>query len=200
MFARTAKTPPREKGISLVELIVFIVIVGVAVVGILSALNVTARSSADPMIRKQMLAIAESLLAEVSMMPFTYCDPDDPLAVMAAGTAGCTLAPGPLVEVLGPDGGETRSNATVPFDNVNDYWVNGGMSLASPVMDISNTYQAPPGYSATIEIFAEALHTIASNSTPATMEALRIAVTVSRGGDSLTLEGYRTRYAPNAVP
>ena len=61
----------RQRGITLIELIVFIVIVSVALVGVLSVLNVTARSGADPMIRKQMLAIAEALLEEVQSKPYT---------------------------------------------------------------------------------------------------------------------------------
>jgi len=62
-------TPPRgaQAGISLIELVMFIVIVSVGVVGILSVMNVTTKSSADPMIRKQALAIAESVLEEIEL-------------------------------------------------------------------------------------------------------------------------------------
>jgi len=58
----------------------FIVIVGAAVAGIIGVIAVTTRSSADPMIHKQALAIAEAVLEEVQLQPFTYCDPDDPSA------------------------------------------------------------------------------------------------------------------------
>ena len=61
----------RQRGVTLIELIVFIVIVSVGLVGILSVLNLTTRSSADPLIRKQMLAIAEGLLDEVAAQPLT---------------------------------------------------------------------------------------------------------------------------------
>ncbi len=70
-------TRHRQHGISLIELIMFIVIVSVALAGILLVMNVTTKGSADPLIHKQALAIAESLLEEVELMPFTYCDPDD---------------------------------------------------------------------------------------------------------------------------
>jgi MSHA pilin protein MshD len=178
---------------TLVELIMFIVVVSVGLAGILAVLTIATKSSADPMIRKNMLSIAEALLEEVQMMPFTYCDPDDANAGTATSTAGCAS----VVEVQGLEGGESRTS----FDNVNDYWVAGGMNLASPVADISGVFSAPGGYSARIEIFAEALNDIASSfATPAVMEALRIAVTVTHGGDSLTLEGYRARHSPNSVP
>src|SRR5438552_11460460 len=57
--------PRAEHGISLIELIVFIVIVGIAVAGVVGALSMATRASADPMIQKQALAIAEALLEEV---------------------------------------------------------------------------------------------------------------------------------------
>ncbi|HEX4943228.1 MAG TPA: prepilin-type N-terminal cleavage/methylation domain-containing protein, partial [Usitatibacteraceae bacterium] len=61
----TEASSRRQAGISLVELVMFIVVVGIGVAGILSVLNVTASRSADPLPVKQALAIAESLLEEV---------------------------------------------------------------------------------------------------------------------------------------
>jgi len=60
----------KQRGISLIELIMFIVIVSVAVAGILLVLNVTEKGSADPLIRKQALAAAQSLLEEVELQDF----------------------------------------------------------------------------------------------------------------------------------
>ena len=54
-----------QRGFTLIELIIFIVIVGVAMAGILSVFNTSVKSSADPMVRKQTIAIAESLLEEI---------------------------------------------------------------------------------------------------------------------------------------
>src|SRR5882762_3749026 len=120
--------PRAEHGISLIELIVFIVIVGIAVAGVVGVLSMATRASADPLIQKQALAVAEALLEEVQLQPFTYCDPDDPQAATAqsaaVGATGCTAAAS--VENLGPEatppyGPETRTSLTTPFDNVNDY-------------------------------------------------------------------------------
>jgi len=192
-----------QRGLTLIELILFIVIVSVALTGVLTVLNITAKSSADPMIRKQMLAIAEALLEEVQMKSFTYCDPTDTNVAAAAsaivGGVGCTSK----LEVLGPEAAGTRTTATTPFNNVNDYYVaTTGFLLASPIPDITATFTAPAGYSAKIDIVPEALNGItssacASGSDCTAMQVLRVAVTVTYGGDSLTVEGYRTRYSPN---
>ena len=62
----------RQRGISLIELIMFIVIISIALAGILLVMNRVTSNSADTLIRKQSLAIAESLLEEVQLMPFTF--------------------------------------------------------------------------------------------------------------------------------
>ena len=75
-----AKNRGSEWGASFVELIIFIVIVSLAVGGVLLIMNNSTRYSADPQLRKQALAIAESLLEEVELARFTYCNPADPQA------------------------------------------------------------------------------------------------------------------------
>ena len=60
----------RARGFTLIELIIFIVIVGVALAGILSVMNTVVKSSADPMVRKQTIAIAESLLEEILLKDY----------------------------------------------------------------------------------------------------------------------------------
>jgi MSHA pilin protein MshD len=177
----------RQRGVTLIELIVFIVIVSVGLVGILSVLNLTTRSSADPLIRKQMLAIAEGLLDEVAAQPFTWCDPDDPAAATAISAAACATP-----ENLGPEAGETRNGAVTPFDNVNDY--NGLVGITSGLTGTA----FPPGYSAAVTVTPTALG-VGVNTVPAAASLL-INVTVSFGNERLTVEGFRTRYAPNYGP
>ncbi len=57
-------------GASLIELIMFIVIVGVALAGITLVLNTTNKSSADPLLRKQAMAAASSMLEEIELQDF----------------------------------------------------------------------------------------------------------------------------------
>jgi len=175
-----------ERGLSLIELLVFIVVVGIAVTGVLSVYSLNARSSADPMVRKQALAIAESLLEEVLAKPYTYCDPDDANVETASSPAGCATIP----EVMGPEAGETRYANLTPFDNVNDY---NGFSMAG-IVDLNNNPVAGlGGYTATVQVQPAG----AFNGIPAG-ETLLVTVTVTApGNQGVSLSGYRTRYAPN---
>lgn len=192
------QTSLRQVGVSLVELILFIVIVSIAVAGILLVMNKVTAHGADAVIHKQSLAIAESLLEEVELMPFTYCDPDDASAVSATSPAGCTTP-----EALGPEtiGGvtEDRYGTLAPavnaqFDNVSDY--NGfSMPAGGGIKDIAgNAVAGLNGYAAQVTVAQSALGTV-----PGT-ESLQITVTVTGpDGTTVTLDGYRTRYAPNGI-
>src|SRR3990172_7759417 len=64
----------RQQGLTFVELIVTIVIVGIAVSGILLVMNMTTSHSADPMLREQAILIAESYMEEILAQKFW--DPD----------------------------------------------------------------------------------------------------------------------------
>ncbi len=191
----------KSLGLSLVELIVFIAVVGIAVSGVLAALNISTRASADPMIQKQALAIAEAVLEEVQLMPFTYCDPDDANAETALDTASCAST---NETGIGPEGvdapptgpAETRTGTVRPFDNVNDYH---GFNM-SGISDIEGAAISGLGeYKADVTVAAQALGAIPSSA------AQLITVTVNWPATgtakfTVALHGYRVRYAPNALP
>ena len=178
----------RARGLSLIELILFIVVVSAALAGVLSVFLTATTASADPMLRRQALAIAESLLEEVQLMPFTFCDPDDANLETAASSGGCAS----LVQGLGPNAGETRFGPP-QFDNVGDYH---GYTM-NGIVDINNS--AVPGlasYNASVVVAPTSLGTIAA----ASVDALRITVNVTGpGSTSVVLDGVRTRQAPNAA-
>ncbi len=184
----------RGRGFTLVELVLSIAITGIAVTGVLAAYDYAVRDSADPIVKKQALAIAESLLEEIQQMPFTYCDPDDPAVSTATSAAGCA-AP----EANGPEAGETRYSATTPFDNVNDYGaaISGdpGFSM-NPIRDITNTViTGLDAYTATVTITVLPGNTLPGIPAGA---ALLVNVTVTGPANvSVGIDGYRTRYAPN---
>lgn len=171
----------RQRGLTLIELIVFIVIVGVALAGVLTVLNLTTRSSADPLLRKQALAIAEAILEEAALQPFTWCDPDDANAATATGYGGCTTPENNLAA----EAGEARATA-VPLDNVNDY---NGLATTT---NIAGGGAAP--FNATVTVAQNSLNGIPADA------SLLITVTVVAGPETVVLQGYRTRYSPNTLP
>jgi MSHA pilin protein MshD len=201
----------RQRGVTLIELILFIVIVGVAVGGIITVMNLTTRGSADPVRRKQALIIAEGLLEEVELAKFSYCDPADPDAddsSVATSTAACTAVPERWGQLAPEPAGAGR-----PFDNVNDYVNACGVATASfdntagQLADANGNALGVSGYTARLTIAPASLNGIgsdtpcaggtASTANTADTDVLRITVTVTYDGETVSLDGYRTRYAPN---
>jgi MSHA pilin protein MshD len=190
----------RQSGISLIELVMFIVIVGVGVAGITSAISYSVKNTADPMLRKQAVAIAEALLEEIELQPFTLCDPTDATVLTATFITDCvtqeTLGPETIATVL-----QTRYSATDPFNNVNDY-----QGFSMPAGDIRGIDNVPigglAGYSASVAIVEEAIVVSGGVIPDVPADAsLRIDVTVQHGTDvNITLTGYRMRYAPRSPP
>lgn len=183
-----------QRGATLIELVIFIVIVSVAVVGILSVMNITSSRSADPMIRKQALAIAESLMEEIQLQSYTFCDPDDANATTATaavvGAGGCAVT----VQGLGPSpAGETRYNG---FDNVGDYH-GFGMNGILRIEDAASI-GGLGGYNANVTLAAQAVSSVAGDL--ATCLRIQVTVVAPAANETVTLDGYRCRYAPRAVP
>jgi len=156
-----------QRGLTLVELIMFIVIVSVGVAGILLVLNVTVAGSADPMVRKQALAVAEALMDEVLSKEFAN----------PAGGASPTTPGNP-------------AQAERPlFDDVSDYhgaaWT-GVASLTNPAVPITGleSYAVTISVTGTTELAGiDASH------------AKKIVILVDTGqGEAITLTGYRTNY------
>lgn len=163
----------------------FILIVGIAVAGVLLTLTTTAKASADPLLQKQALAIAESLLDEIALRPVTRCDPDGPDPDGPAGPSPCGIS-----EALGPEAGETRYSATAPFDNVNDY---AGFTM-SPIRDADNNAIAGlANYTASVTVANSAFGSVPAG------DALLVTVRVTGPGNNpdISVATVRTRYAPD---
>lgn len=196
------RRPPlaRQRGISFVELIIFMVIIGVGLAGILNAMNLTTRVSTDPLVRKQALMLAEGLMEEVQLARFTYCDATDEQADSATGpvigTGGCAT----LVDNAGNEAGGTR-----PYDNVNDYVAAYGTPtqafLAGGKLADAAGQEIPlPGYTVLLTVRPTALVGPAGARVPQS-EALAIRVAVSYNNvETVVLDSYRLRYAPNSTP
>ncbi len=131
------------RGVTLVELIVFVVILGVALAGILAIFVNTTRSSADPLMRKQGIAVAESLLEEVLSVPLTCpagatCQPVTPSnrTAIHAITDYNGLNLTPITKIGGP--------FPIPVPNLNNY--------TASVTVASTPLNGAPGYLITITV------------------------------------------------
>ncbi len=187
----------RQSGLTFIELILFIIIVGIAAAAILRTLANTSNTSADPLRRKQALLIAEGLLEEVQLAAFTFCDPVDTTENPAA-PANCATP-----EAVGPEAGNAR-----PFDNINDYVPSLGVSYAAfnngagKLVDAAGNELGVSGYAATLTLRAESLNGITSTAAVATQEVLRLTVRVTHGPlatDFVELDTYRTRHSPQVA-
>lgn len=129
-------TRHNQRGISLIELIMFIVIVGAAMAGILLVMNVTTRSSADPVLHKQALAAAYSLLEEIELQDF-----------VSASGATATV---------------TQANRASAYHIVNDYNTFATVGIF-PVSGVAPT-PGLGGYAAAVTVIPAALNGIAAGS------------------------------------
>lgn len=159
-----------QSGFTLIEVIIFIVVVSAGLAGILSVSTTVVKSSADPMVRKQAIAIAESVLEEV--LQKEYCDPD---------TVDTTTSPPTC-------GTHTTEGSRALNDDVDDY-----DAKTQTLFNSSSGAGAWPvaldGYTLSI-----AVTVVTSGVGSVALPAKRVQVTVARGGESVALVGYRGNY------
>lgn len=156
----------RLRGFTLVEMIIAMVIIGVGLAGVLAAFNTAVRSSADPLIHKQMLAVAEETMEEVLLKPFAVTGTAPSNSAVSCGAAGAVRS---------------------AFDDVSDYH----NYETSGICDIDGgAIGGLESYSVKVAIDAAAtLGTLSGGAVK------KITVTVTGGGQTLTLIGWRTNYA-----
>lgn len=159
-----------SRGFTLIELIIFIVVVSAGLAGILSVMNTVVKSSADPMVRKQSIAIAESLLEEILLKD--YADP-------SGGDTG-------TVRKLFDDVGQYKDYSTSACTS--------GCPGPSPipagcgVVDLEGT-QVPSLCMYNISPVA-----VASSTDLTGVDALKVTVSVTNPqGEVISLTGYRAK-------
>lgn len=161
----------RDRGFSLVEAIVFVVIVATALAGVLGVMSTTTQRSADPLVRKQAIAVAESLLEEISLHDF-----NNPVG-------GFSDAP-------------IQANRQ-SFDDIGDY---NGFTLPGgiyPIDDNVTPIFGLTGYSVAVTVANADLGPATSLIPSASGNAKLITVTVNGpDGVSVVIAGYRTAYGP----
>ena len=171
----TTLTRRLQRGVSLIELIMFIVIVSVALAGILLVMNQVTRHSADPLIHKQAIAAAESLLEEIELQDFV--DQNDRVTVSCPSAASAVT----------PANRASEYHIVDCYNNFPNTTQTGIYSVNDGVMPIVGLESYTAGV--TIDSTTSPLGTIAAGS------AVRITVTVTDPqNNKIAIDGYRTRY------
>lgn len=170
-------------GFTLIELIMFIVIVSVGLAGVLLAFNTTIRSSADPLITTQILRVAEGAMQEVLRKSYQN-DPADPNN--GSATLGCTPTTTPSCRLNTP---ADRAN----YNDVDDY--NGFSQIGITLLDGVTPVNGLEAYALNIVVDATAAGaTLGALTGGAPNQVKRITVTVTANNQSLSLVGHRTSY------
>ncbi len=165
----------RMSGFTLIELIMYILIVGVALTGVLSSFQTATAHSSDPMLRKQAMTVAEMMMEQILAKSFQN-DPSD--FSNSSSTAGCT----PTTTIT------CRTNTPADLPNYNDVADYSGWSQ-NAVYQQDGTLNAVLGSSYNVAV---TVGSVALNGVPVVRQ---ISVTVSGGSfDPVTLVGYRAPY------
>ena len=116
----TRRSSLKVTGVTLIEMVIFIVIVGVAVTGVTAVYINVSRSSAVPMVKMRSIELGQSMLEEILLKAYDESTPNGGGCVdFPAGSSRCVsgdTATSTTVADFGTDG-ETRSS----FDDVDDY-------------------------------------------------------------------------------
>lgn len=125
------RRPRAQRGATLIELVVSMVIISISVSSLMMLVSNTALHSADPMIRVQAVSIARAYLEEILSQPMT-----DP-----SGT-----------DTGGAESGETRAS----YDDVNDY--DGLADTGGAVDQHGNIISGLEGYNVSVSVSAATLN------------------------------------------
>ncbi len=104
---KATATPKRARGVTLVELLTTIVIIGIALAAVTSSVTQSVRRSADPLIQHKMILLGQAYADEILGKRFSESTPIGGIPAVT-GAAACTI---------GSEAGEARAL----FDDVDDY-------------------------------------------------------------------------------
>ena len=174
-----------NRGFTLIELVVAIVILGIGTATFINLLNASTTSSIDPMVRQQANAAARAYLEEILLKPF--CDPD--LVTTDCPTdcnSGNTCSSAVCTENTG--GAETRAT----FDDVCDY-----ENLPDNVVrDQTGADIGLTDYEVTVTVYDDTNADL-NGLTGAARQSLRVDVNVTHTSNpnvDVTVTGYRTNF------
>jgi len=170
------------RGATLIELVASITITAIALVTLITLTSTANRRSADPMIREQAVAVAQSYLEEILQKRF--CDPDVAADCVAAcsgagacGNAACTVSEG---------GNRTLYDDVCDYNGLPDILVRDQIGTQIPQLD---------QYSVNVQVVDDNT-AVLNGLTGNAGQVVRVDVNVSHPAMSQTvrLSGFRTNF------
>ncbi len=158
----------RQKGVTLIELVISIVILSIALVAVMNSFSVSMKHSADPLWRNKTLKLAQLYLDEILSKNYDHATPVGGVPPVAA----------PLCTGLGPETGETRAT----FNDVDDYHNYGitDPSDARPTSLTTALHASYDNYTATVTVSCDGTTVGASGNN----HAKKITLTITPPGQS----------------
>lgn len=172
----------RQRGVTLIELVISIVVMGIAMAALMQAFSISINQSGDPLWRNKTLKLAQLYLDEIIAKNYDHATPVGGLPVEAS--PGCSAAD------LGPEGAEDRES----YNDVDDY---DGYSESPPtgVTDVDLSGYA--GYTVSIEVECDG-DSVAAENTAGTVSdnhAKLITVSITTPyNDTLSLSAYKGNF------
>ena len=164
----------RQRGVTLVELIISIVIIAIAMAAVLSAFSLSISQSADPLWRNKSLKLAQLYLDEILAKNYDHNTPMGGLPPVAS----------PSCAGLGSEGGETRAT----YNDVDDY---NSLTDAPPVSLIGNLDASYASYSVSVTVSCDGTRVGAS----ANSQAKKISVLITPPGQAaVVFSAYKGNY------
>ncbi|MDX1453642.1 MAG: prepilin-type N-terminal cleavage/methylation domain-containing protein, partial [Oleiphilaceae bacterium] len=156
----------RQRGVTLVELVISIVIISIAMVAVLNSFSFSISQSADPLWRNKTLKLAQLYLDEILAKNY-----DD-----ATPVGGLPEVTSPSCIGLGPEAGETRAT----YNDVDDYNGTVDMPPVSLVGSLDSSYNS---YIVSVKVECDGNTVGATGGTPDN-HAKKISVEVTPPGQN----------------
>jgi MSHA pilin protein MshD len=166
------KTLVRERGFSLVELVITMVVISVAVLGIANALSFAFAHQSDGLWQAKSVALAESYLEEIMARRFDEATPLGGVPACAPATVPCSA--------VGVDG-EVRAE----FDDVDDYH---GIDDMPPVDVNGNPRLEYAGFRVQVNVAYADVTQVTALGLDASTDAKLVSVLVTPPGGKSTME------------
>ena len=170
-----------QRGFTLVEIIIVIVVFSIAVVGVLGTYQQTMRHANDPVHNARAVKLAQAYLEEILGKRFDENGAQGGVPRCGSADAGSIACSG----AFGPDAGEGSRDL---YDDVDDFH---GLDITPPTDAAGNALNGYANYRVQVQVASAGNELVGLNN----VEARRVDITVTtpRGYD-FNFSGYRVNY------